>query len=168
MVTQSPIDPKAAPIDLKAHLAELFATALEEVAPSSADGAIVLDRPKQSGHGDFACSIALQLAKPLKRNPREIAQALVSALPSSPVLEKAEVAGAGFVNLFLKPGAKQRIVRQALEQGETFGRITMGRGRKAQVEFVSANPTGPLHVGHGRGNHAANVLGNMGRVDIVT
>ena len=161
MVTQSPIDPKAAPIDLKAHLAELFATALEEVAPSSADGAIVLDRPKQSGHGDFACSIALQLAKPLKRNPREIAQALVSALPSSPVLEKAEVAGAGFVNLFLKPGAKQRIVRQALEQGETFGRITMGRGRKAQVEFVSANPTGPLHVGHGRGAAYGASLANV-------
>ena len=154
MVTQ-------APMDLKAHLAALFATALEEVAPTSAGGAIVLDRPKQAGHGDYACSIALQLAKPLKRNPREIAQALVSALPLSPVLDKAEVAGAGFVNLFLKPGAKQSVVRLALEQGETFGRITMGRGQKAQVEFVSANPTGPLHVGHGRGAAYGASLANV-------
>ena len=114
MVTQ-------APMDLKAHLAALFATALEEVAPTSAGGAIVLDRPKQAGHGDYACSIALQLAKPLKRNPREIAQALVSALPPSPVLDKAEVAGAGFVNLFLKPGAKQSVVRRALERGGWSG-----------------------------------------------
>ncbi|HEX7952868.1 MAG TPA: arginine--tRNA ligase, partial [Burkholderiales bacterium] len=86
-----------------------------------------------------------------KRNPREIAQALVAALPESPILAKAEVAGAGFVNLYLKPAAKQRIVRAVLEGGREFGRVNVGLGRKLQVEFVSANPTGPLHVGHGRG-----------------
>jgi len=147
--------------DLKAHLASLFAAALEEVAPTHGGGAIVLDRPKQAGHGDYACSIALQLAKPLKRNPRDIAQALVSALPPSPVLDKAAVAGAGFVNLFLKPEAKQRIVRQVLDLGEAFGRIAVGRGQKVQVEFVSANPTGPLHVGHGRGAAYGASLANV-------
>src|SRR4029079_19340295 len=137
--------------ELRTVLAEQLAVALADSFPEQSGMPIVLERPKPAGHGDYACNIALQLAKPLKRNPREIAQALVSALPLSPVFDKAEVAGAGFVNLFLKPAAKQSVVRRALEQGEAFGRITMGRGQKAQVEFVSANPTGPLHVGHGRG-----------------
>ncbi len=93
----------------------------------------------------------MQLAKPMKRNPREIAHALVKALPLSPYLEKAQVAGAGFVNLYIKPAAKQQTVRVVLERRHAYGRIGIGGGRKVQVEFVSANPTGPLHVGHGRG-----------------
>jgi len=139
------------PSDLRSHLTDLLHSALQTVAPGVAAIPVVLERPKSLQHGDYASSLAMQLAKPMKRNPREIAQALVAALPASPFLLKAEVAGAGFVNLHLKPAAKQRIVREALEKQRAFGRINLGRGRKVQVEFVSANPTGPLHVGHGRG-----------------
>jgi hypothetical protein len=99
--------------DLKAHLAALFAEALAQVAPG-ASGVVALERPRQAEHGDFACNLALQMAKPLKRNPREIAQALVSALPPSPVLDRAEIAGAGFINLYLKPDAKRGVIAQVL------------------------------------------------------
>src|SRR5581483_8550023 len=102
-------------------------------------------------HGDYASSIAMQLAKPMKRSPREIAQSLVGALPESVWLEKAEVAGAGFINLHLKPAAKQRIVGLIIRAREEYGRISLGGGARIHVELVSANPTGPLHVGHGRG-----------------
>ncbi len=139
------------PSDLRSHLTDLLHSALQVVAPGATAIPVVLERPKSLQHGDYASSLAMQLAKPMKRNPREIAQALVEALPASPFLDKAEVAGAGFVNLHLKPAAKQRVVRAALESGRAFGRVNLGRGRKVQVEFVSANPTGPLHVGHGRG-----------------
>ena len=139
------------PSDLRSHLSDLLHAALQVVAPGAAAIPVVLERPKSFQHGDYACSLAMQLAKPMKRNPREIAQALVAALPASPFLDKAEVAGAGFVNLHLKPAAKQRVVRAAMENGRAFGCVNLGSGRKVQVEFVSANPTGPLHVGHGRG-----------------
>ena len=139
------------PSDLRSHLTDLLHAALQVVAPGAGPVSILLERPKSLQHGDYASGLAMQLAKPMKRNPREIAQALVAALPASPLLDKAEVAGAGFVNLYLKPAAKQRVVRTTLENGRAFGRVNLGRGRKVQVEFVSANPTGPLHVGHGRG-----------------
>ncbi len=139
------------PPDLRSHLTDLLHAALQVVAPGAGAVPIVLERPKSLQHGDYASSLAMQLAKPMKRNPREIAQALVAALPASTLLDKAEVAGAGFVNLYLKPAAKQRVVRDVLENGRDFGRVNLGLGRKVQVEFVSANPTGPLHVGHGRG-----------------
>jgi arginyl-tRNA synthetase len=137
--------------DLRAHFIGLLRSALVEVAPDAANLPVILERPKSAQHGDYACSLAMQLAKPMKRSPREIAQALVKALPHSPYLEKAEIAGAGFVNLYLKPAAKQQTVRVVLEQRHAYGRVGVGGGRKVQVEFVSANPTGPLHVGHGRG-----------------
>ena len=139
------------PSDLRSHLTDLLHSALQVVAPGVATVPVVLERPKSLQHGDYASNLAMQLAKPMKRNPREIAQALVAALPASPFLDKAEVAGAGFVNLHLKPTAKQRVVRAALENARAFGRVNIGHGRRVQVEFVSANPTGPLHVGHGRG-----------------
>ncbi|HKB82608.1 MAG TPA: arginine--tRNA ligase [Burkholderiales bacterium] len=139
------------PPDLRSHLIDLLHAALQVVAPDAGSVPVVLERPKSLQHGDYASSLAMQLAKPMKRNPRELAQALVAALPVSPFLDRAEVAGAGFVNLHLKPAAKQRVVRAALENTHAFGRVNLGRGRKVQVEFVSANPTGPLHVGHGRG-----------------
>src|SRR5512145_166390 len=137
--------------DLKAHLASLFSRALQDIAPDASGFSVTVERPKAAEHGDFACNLALQLAKPLKRNPREIAQALVSALPPSPVIDRTEVAGAGFINLFLRPAAKRSVVQRVLEQGDAYGTIAVGQGKKVQVEFVSANPTGPLHVGHGRG-----------------
>jgi arginyl-tRNA synthetase len=139
------------PSDLRSHLTDLLHAALQVVAPGAGVVPIVLERPKSPQHGDYASSLAMQLAKPMKRNPRDIAQALVAVLPASPLLDKAEVAGAGFINLHLKPAAKQRVVRAVLESERAFGRVNLGRGRRVQVEFVSANPTGPLHVGHGRG-----------------
>jgi arginyl-tRNA synthetase len=150
----------AADADVRSHLAALLASARDEVAPDSS-ALIVLERPKVAEHGDFSCNLALQLAKPLKRNPREVAQALVSALPASAVIERAEVAGAGFINLFLRPAAKHDAVRRVLMQGEAYGRLGVGQGRKVQVEFVSANPTGPLHVGHGRGAAYGASLANV-------
>jgi arginyl-tRNA synthetase len=151
----------APPADLRAHLAALFAAALEQLAPEQRGMPIALERPKLAGHGDYACNLALQLAKPLKRNPREVAEKLVSALPASPVVDRVEVAGAGFVNVFLKAAAKQSVVRQALAEGEAYGRGRFGGGKKVQVEFVSANPTGPLHVGHGRGAAYGASLANV-------
>ena len=136
--------------DPKNLLADLLRAALVSVAPEQAETPILLDRPKQAGHGDFASNLALQLAKPLKRNPRDLAALLVAELPASPLVAKVEVAGAGFINFTLASDAKTRVVRQVLEQGDAFGRGAKN-GVKVQVEFVSANPTGPLHVGHGRG-----------------
>ncbi|HNF63736.1 MAG TPA: arginine--tRNA ligase, partial [Rhodocyclaceae bacterium] len=136
--------------DPKNLLADLLRAALVSVAPEQAETPILLDRPKQAGHGDFASNLALQLAKPLKRNPRDLAALLVAELPASPLVARVEVAGAGFINFTLASDAKTRVVRQVLEQGDAFGRGAKN-GVKVQVEFVSANPTGPLHVGHGRG-----------------
>jgi arginyl-tRNA synthetase len=136
--------------DSKTQLADLLRAALLSVAPEQADTPINLERPKQAGHGDFASNLALQLAKPLKRNPRDLANLLLAELPASSLVAKAEVAGAGFINFTLVSDAKTAVVQRVLEQGEAFGRGQKS-GVKVQVEFVSANPTGPLHVGHGRG-----------------
>ncbi len=137
--------------DIRSELTALLRAALESVAPGSRDAAILLERPKQASHGDFASNLALQLAKPLKLNPRDIAGRLLAELPKSPLVAKAEVAGAGFINFTLAPAAKLQVVREVIAQGADFGRSELGGGAKVQVEFVSANPTGPLHVGHGRG-----------------
>jgi arginyl-tRNA synthetase len=138
-------------LELRSHFTGLLRSALVDVAPDLPSLPVILERPKSAQHGDYACSVAMQLAGQMKRNPREIAQALVKALPQSPYLEKAVIAGAGFINLYLKPAAKQQTVRVVLEQRHAYGRVGVGGGRKVQEEFVSANPTGPLHVGHGRG-----------------
>ena len=137
--------------DLKSHLADLMRAALLSVAPNEADTSIHIERPKQASHGDFSCNLAMQLARSMQRNPRQLAQLLVSELPYSPLVDKTDIAGAGFINFHLRPAAKLEVVRAVLEQGEAFGRSTTGGKRKVLVEFVSANPTGPLHVGHGRG-----------------
>ena len=112
-----------------------------------------VERTRDARNGDFACTIALRLAKAAKRNPRQLAEALKAALPANADVLKVEIAGPGFINFFLSPSAWQGVVRQVLAEGETFGRSQQGGGRRVLVEFVSANPTGPLHVGHGR--HAA-------------
>jgi arginyl-tRNA synthetase len=138
-------------IDLRVHLAELLRAALENSVPQAPSVEVVLERPKLAAHGDYACNVAMQLAKQLKRNPREIAKCIVSALPESVLVHKAEVAGAGFINLYLDPGVRQQVVPAILDAGANYGRLSVGNGQKIQVEFVSANPTGPLHVGHGRG-----------------
>ncbi len=136
--------------EIKSHLTDLLTQSLAQVAPQSPASVIALERPKQAAHGDWACNVAMQLAKQLKRNPRELAQALIAGLPASPWLDRAEIAGPGFINLRLKPEAKLNAIRKVLAAGAHYGRAGAGRGRPILVEFVSANPTGPLHVGHGR------------------
>lgn len=113
---------------------------------------IVLERPRDPSHGDIACNIAMQIAKSLKKNPRELAQIIVASLleQNNTLIETAEIAGPGFINIKLAPSAKQAIVQIILQQASQFGRGSTGAGKKVIVEFVSANPTGPLHVGHGR------------------
>jgi arginyl-tRNA synthetase len=114
----------------------------------------VLERPRDPSHGDIACNIAMQLAKPLKTNPRELATRLVAALLAEPaargLVESADVAGPGFINLRVAASAKQSVVRSILQQGAGYGTSQAGAGKHVIIEFVSANPTGPLHVGHGR------------------
>ena len=150
--------------DAKSAIAELFAAALKTVAPDATATTITLERPKQSQHGDYSCNLAMQLAKTLRAKPRDIAQKLVGALPASPLIDKTEIAGAGFINLFLTRAFKQSIVAHILATREQFGTSAVGAGQKAQkiqVEFVSANPTGPLHVGHGRGAAYGACLANV-------
>ena len=112
-----------------------------------------VERTRDPSHGDFACNVAMQLARSARRNPRQLAQAVVDALPASDLVARVEIAGPGFINFFLAPAAYQAEIARVLESGGAYGQGDSGAGRKAIVEFVSANPTGPLHVGHGR--HAA-------------
>ena len=137
-------------MDIRTHLAALFGTALAKVAPEAADAEVLIERPRDAAHGDFACNLALQLAKRLKRNPRQLAEQLVAAMPADPQVAKLEVAGAGFINIRLAAPAKHAAVGRVLAAGAAYGRGAGARTDKVMVEFVSANPTGPLHVGHGR------------------
>lgn len=147
--------------ELHAHVAGLLEEALAFVAPGVPGAAIVIERPKQALHGDYSCNSALQLAKTMKRSPRDIAAALIAALPASPYVAKAEIAGAGFINVFLKPEVKRAVLPHILALGAEYGRSHAGQRKKVQVEFVSANPTGPLHVGHGRGAAFGASLANV-------
>ena len=113
---------------------------------------ILLERPRDPSHGDIACNIAMQIAKPLKKNPRELAQTIVASLlnQNNALIASAEIAGPGFINIRLTTAAKQAIVKTILQEAAQFGSGKGGAGKKVVIEFVSANPTGPLHVGHGR------------------
>jgi arginyl-tRNA synthetase len=139
-------------IQAKAELQLALARAVARLAPDH-PFTPVFESPKQAAHGDLAITAAMQLAKPLKRNPRALAEALVEALRAQPEVERwvsaLEIAGPGFINLRLSAAAKQAVVAEARTAGEAFG-CQAGNGRKLMVEFVSANPTGPLHVGHAR------------------
>ena len=147
--------------ELRAHIAGLLEEALAVVAPGAQGAAIVIERPKQALHGDYACNCALQLAKTMQRSPRDIAAALIAALPASPYVARAEIAGAGFINVFLKPEVKRAVLPHILALGTEYGRSQSGQRKKVQIEFVSANPTGPLHVGHGRGAAFGASLANV-------
>jgi arginyl-tRNA synthetase len=110
----------------------------------------VIERTRSREHGDFASNAAMLLAKPARAKPRELAEKLVAALPANAQVAKVEIAGPGFINFFLAPGAYHAELRRILAEGDAYGRNDSGKGVTAGVEFVSANPTGPLHVGHGR------------------
>ena len=109
-----------------------------------------VERTRSREHGDFAANTAMLLAKPARAKPRELAEKLVAALPASPLVAKGEIAGPGFINFFLGAGAYHAEVRRIFAEGDDYGRNSAGAGTTVGVEFVSANPTGPLHVGHGR------------------
>lgn len=112
---------------------------------------INLERARDVQHGDFATNLAMLLAKPAKLNPRQLAEKIVAEIPTDNLLTKVEIAGPGFINFFINPDSQFQIVRQIHDAGSEFGLSRTGAGKRVQVEFVSANPTGPLHVGHGRG-----------------
>ena len=139
-------------LSVKQELLAALAAELETLAPGGAARA-AFESPKVAAHGDFACTAAMQLAKPLKLNPRQVAESLRSALLATPAFARwvsdIDIAGPGFINVRLKPAAKQEVVREVLAAGPGFGEQPRN-GQRVLVEFVSANPTGPLHVGHGR------------------
>ncbi len=150
--------PAESPKPLKQQLEQLVFSALRKLAgttlPELPEAAsVTVERTRDAQHGDFATNVALRLAKAAHRNPRELAQEIVAALPANDIVAKAEVAGAGFINFFLVKDVLTREVTRIHELGERYGRSTLGQGQRVIVEFVSANPTGPLHVAHGR--HAA-------------
>ena len=120
-----------------------------------------LERTKDKSHGDFASNIALMLAKPAKMNPRQVAATIVAALSPSDVVEKVDIAGPGFINFTLTADTAQQIISTVLNQAKQYGRSQIGAGKTANVEFVSANPTGPLHVGHGRGAAYGSVVSSL-------
>lgn len=133
---------------LQQLLAQAAASALPEINTSQEPH---VERTRDTSHGDFASNIAMTLTRAAKRPPREIAQAIVDALPVDRRIEKVEIAGPGFINFFLSGGAFRAIIPEILDAGDAYGHSDIGAGERVLVEFVSANPTGPLHVGHGRG-----------------
>jgi arginyl-tRNA synthetase len=137
---------------VKNDLLAALAAELDRLSPGAAARA-AFESPKQAAHGDLACTAAMQLAKPLKANPRALGEQLKAALEATPAFQRwvqaIEIAGPGFLNIRLTPAAKQQVVREALAAGRRFG-FAPDNGQRVLVEFVSANPTGPLHVGHGR------------------
>lgn len=148
------------------QIAAAFTDAVRALAPADANlPAVTFERPKAAAHGDLACNIAMQVAKALKTNPRELAQKLVDAVKADPraaqLVAALEIAGPGFINLRLSPEARAEVLRAVLTEGDRFGARPAGEHGKVLVEFVSANPTGPLHVGHGRQAALGDALANL-------
>ncbi len=141
---------------MKEQLHALFSQAIDslksnDVIPADHETALVFERTRQKEHGDLACNVAMTLAKPARKNPRELADLIVQALPSDPLINKVEIAGPGFINVFLNNEAHTSALASIFAQGDQFGLAEPNSKQKIMLEFVSANPTGPLHVGHGRG-----------------
>ena len=156
---------------LKADLQALLSTACQSLladagAADAAPAAVHIENTRDPAHGDFATNLAMTLARPLKRNPRQIAEDLVARLPEDPRIERVEIAGPGFVNIFLSAAAWQGIARTILDTGADWGFDRSGARGRILIEFVSANPTGPMHVGHGRnaahGDALARILSAAG------
>ncbi|MCM2129700.1 arginine--tRNA ligase [Larsenimonas rhizosphaerae] len=141
---------------MKETILELLTAALDTlkhqgVLPADVAPSIKIDATKDKAHGDYATNLALMLAKPAGKPPRALAEALIDALPESSALSRVDIAGPGFINFFANTEAAAQVITTIFEQGDAFGRNQNGNNEQVQVEFVSANPTGPLHVGHGRG-----------------
>ena len=133
----------------------------EGIISSELNPQIIIDRARDAQHGDFASNLALVLAKPAQLNPRELAIKIIAALPQDEAVTKVEIAGPGFINFFINPDSQYQIVSQIHAQGNAYGLSKVGAEKKIQVEFVSANPTGPLHVGHGRGAAYGSVVADL-------
>ena len=151
---------------MKAEIAKLLSEAIANcqatgTLPSDITPEIQVDRARDSKHGDFATNLAMTLAKPAKSKPRDIAEAIIAELPKSDLIDKVEIAGPGFINFYINQHAQFSIVLAVLKDGKQFGRSNIGENKRVQVEFVSANPTGPLHVGHGRGAAYGAVVANL-------
>ena len=151
---------------MKPELAALISEALEQLVSDGVlaevpESAPQIDRPKDSSHGDLSCNIAMVLAKRAGMAPKELASKLIAALPDNALVDRCDIAGPGFINFCINPGHHTEVVRTILESGAAYGRTDTGGGRRVQVEFVSANPTGPLHVGHGRGAAIGDSLGRL-------
>jgi arginyl-tRNA synthetase len=151
---------------MKKQIEQLVATALQHLAaaetiPSDALAPPQIERARDSRHGDFATNAALVLSKKAGKNPRDLAQAIIEALPSSAIVEKCEIAGPGFINFTLTSTAYHSLIPTIITQAHLYGRSDLGAGKKVQVEYVSANPTGPLHVGHGRGAAYGSVVADL-------
>lgn len=141
---------------MKTEILELCTQAVQQLQqagelPETLTLNIQIERTRDRSHGDFASNIALMLSKQARCKPRDLAQKIVDRLPVSAMVTSVEIAGPGFINFFMAESAQRQVINQILESGEAFGHSTVGQGKRVQVEFVSANPTGPLHVGHGRG-----------------
>ncbi|MFT6423147.1 MAG: arginyl-tRNA synthetase [Thalassolituus sp.] len=141
---------------MKPQIAELLNAAVnvlkeQNILLADLEPRIQVDNTRDKAHGDLATNLAMMLAKPAGKNPRELAQLLVDAIPASSLVEKTVIAGPGFINFYLSEESTTSLIQAVLEQKEKYGHSNVGEGRKVQVEFVSANPTGPLHIGHGRG-----------------
>ena len=150
-------------IEQKNAIAALFNEALSTMGVSNAS--VILERPKVAAHGDLACNVAMQLARQLKRNPREIASELIEKLNALPqiaqLIEGFEIAGPGFINMRLSQQAKTFAVKEALRLGQKYGTNETHSGENILIEYVSANPTGPLHLGHARQGALGDVLSNL-------
>ena len=136
--------------DPRQQLESLVRQAVQDAFPQAGEVSVLIERPKNADHGDFATNVALQLAKGVGRKPREVAEAIVAKIGTSGAVEKMDIAGPGFINFTLARGSRFAVVPEINARGKEYGRGTAGAGQKFMVEFVSANPTGPLHVGHGR------------------
>lgn len=150
---------------MKQHIETLIQTALKQLQASGelpeTSALIQVDATKDKQYGDFASNIAMILAKQAQKKPRDIAERIIKLLPPSSYIQKAEVAGPGFINFFLTPGAMTVVVAKVLKEKNAFGQSKIGRGKRVLVEFLSSNPTGPLHVGHGRGGAFGAVVSNL-------
>ncbi len=150
---------------MKQQIEQLLRNAVARLADTipemPAAAAISVERARDPQHGDYASNVALRLARAARRNPRELASAIVAALPANTLIARADVAGAGFINFFLGPAAYATELRRIRDERAAYGRSTLGRGLPVLLEFVSANPTGPLHVGHGRQAAYGATLGNI-------
>ena len=146
---------------MKAHLTELLFSVVKQITDFTDPSIIVIDRPKIITHGDFSTNLSLVLAKSLKKSPREVATIILEKIPPSDLINKVEIAGAGFLNFFLSTKANNKIINNVLNLKDSYGCNKTGANQKIQIEFVSANPTGPLHVGHGRGAAIGDCLARL-------